>query len=261
MNAAQHGDDHGRWRDDPRAARRPRARGCATARLPARRRRAYRLDGVPRRIIAALRGLCTGASRLWPVGRPALARWRRRSRVFLSRFSEGARSRAGASDGDLAGWLDRRRDGGARHRATGEPDPCRRCRHHGPGRDDPRYLPHAGRGEFAPLLRRPGTRCAAGRRCRKGRYAACRKKPGDRHAARLPAALYNPDLSKWLHRIDVPTLLIWGAEDGLVPPAFGEAYRALIPGATLVVLPAAGHAPFDEQKDAFLAAFSEFIGA
>ena len=72
---------------------------------------------------------------------------------------------------------------------------------------------------------------------------------------------YNPDLSKWLHRIDVPTLLIWGAEDGLVPPAFGEAYRALIPGATLVVLPAAGHAPFDEQKDAFLAAFSEFVGA
>ncbi len=59
----------------------------------------------------------------------------------------------------------------------------------------------------------------------------------------------------------MPTLLIWGAEDGLVPPAFGAAYRALIPGAKLVVLPAAGHAPFDEQKDAFLAAFSEFIGA
>ena len=72
---------------------------------------------------------------------------------------------------------------------------------------------------------------------------------------------HNPDLGKWLHRIDVPTLLIWGAEDGLVPPAFGAAYRALIPGAKLVVLPAAGHAPFDEQKDAFLAAFSEFIGA
>ena len=27
----------------------------------------------------------------------------------------------------------------------------------------------------------------------------------------------NPDLAKWLHRIDVPTLLIWGANDGLVP--------------------------------------------
>lgn len=72
---------------------------------------------------------------------------------------------------------------------------------------------------------------------------------------------YNPDLGKWLHRVDVPTLLIWGAEDGLVPPKFGEAYRSLIPGAKLAVLPAAGHAPFDEEREAFLAAFSEFIGA
>jgi pimeloyl-ACP methyl ester carboxylesterase len=45
-----------------------------------------------------------------------------------------------------------------------------------------------------------------------------------------------------------------------VPPAFGEAYRALIPDARLVVLAEAGHAPFDEQKDAFLAAFLAFIG-
>jgi pimeloyl-ACP methyl ester carboxylesterase len=70
---------------------------------------------------------------------------------------------------------------------------------------------------------------------------------------------HNPDLAKWLHRIDVPTLLVWGAADGLVPPKFGEAYRARIPGSQLVVLPHAGHAPFDEQKDAFLAAFDNFV--
>jgi len=72
---------------------------------------------------------------------------------------------------------------------------------------------------------------------------------------------HNPGLAKWLHRIDVPTLLLWGEQDGLVPPAFGEAYRELIPGAHLVVLPAAGHAPFDEQKDAFLAAFFDFVNS
>jgi len=72
---------------------------------------------------------------------------------------------------------------------------------------------------------------------------------------------FNPNLSKWLHRIDVPTLLLWGAADGLVPPTFGEAYRALIPGSRLVILPDAGHAPFDEQKDAFLAAFFAFINS
>ncbi|HEX3860282.1 MAG TPA: alpha/beta hydrolase [Stellaceae bacterium] len=71
---------------------------------------------------------------------------------------------------------------------------------------------------------------------------------------------YNPGLARWLHRVDIPTLLLWGAKDGLVPPAFGEAYHALIPGSRLVVLPNAGHAPFDEQKDAFIAAFLDFIG-
>jgi pimeloyl-ACP methyl ester carboxylesterase len=71
---------------------------------------------------------------------------------------------------------------------------------------------------------------------------------------------HNPSLAKWLHRITVPTLLIWGDKDGLVPVRFGEAYRALIPGSRLVVLENAGHAPFDEQKDDFLAAFSDFVG-
>ena len=46
-----------------------------------------------------------------------------------------------------------------------------------------------------------------------------------------------------------------------MPPQFGEAYRTLIPGSRLVILPNAGHAPFDEQKDAFLAAFRGFTGA
>jgi pimeloyl-ACP methyl ester carboxylesterase len=70
---------------------------------------------------------------------------------------------------------------------------------------------------------------------------------------------HNPNLAKWLHRIAVPTLLLWGDKDGLVPPKFGEAYRDLIPNSRLVVLENAGHAPFDEQKDAFLAAFREFV--
>ncbi|HXO02756.1 MAG TPA: alpha/beta hydrolase [Stellaceae bacterium] len=72
---------------------------------------------------------------------------------------------------------------------------------------------------------------------------------------------YNPGLAKWLHRITVPSLLVWGDKDGLVPPEFGEAYRAAIPGSRLVVLEHAGHAPFDEQKDAFLATFRDFLHA
>ena len=70
---------------------------------------------------------------------------------------------------------------------------------------------------------------------------------------------HNPGLAKWLHRIAVPALLVYGDKDGLVPPEFGEAYRAAIPVSRLVVLKDAGHAPFDEQKDAFLATFWDFI--
>ena len=64
--------------------------------------------------------------------------------------------------------------------------------------------------------------------------------------------MHNPKLRYRLHRIDVPTLLIWGASDGLVSVAYAEAYRALIPGAKLVVIPAAGHLPQVEQPEVFL---------
>ena len=34
--------------------------------------------------------------------------------------------------------------------------------------------------------------------------------------------LYDPKLEKWLHRIDRPTRILWGAEDRIIPPAYGE---------------------------------------
>jgi len=78
-------------------------------------------------------------------------------------------------------------------------------------------------------------------------------------ANRIALALYtwdpymhNPKLKYRLHRIDVPTLLIWGAHDGVVPVAYAEAYHNLIPGARLVVIPAAGHLPQVEQPETFV---------
>ena len=62
----------------------------------------------------------------------------------------------------------------------------------------------------------------------------------------------NPDLVKWLHRIRIPTMILWGAEDRIFPPAYGEAYAALIPGAELRILPDCGHLPHQEMTDAFL---------
>ncbi len=61
--------------------------------------------------------------------------------------------------------------------------------------------------------------------------------------------MHNPKLRYRLHRIDVPTLLVWGASDGMVSTAYGEAYRAMIPDAELCIVPEAGHWPHVEQPD------------
>ena len=71
--------------------------------------------------------------------------------------------------------------------------------------------------------------------------------------------LYNPQLARWLRRISVPTLVLWGASDGIVSPAYGRAYSALIPGARFEVIEAAGHHPEIEQAAAFVERVVTFL--
>lgn len=66
----------------------------------------------------------------------------------------------------------------------------------------------------------------------------------DSHPAglRLMAhAMADSDLRDVLPRIDVPTLLLWGERDQRSPLGIAEAMLDAIPGATLAVLPGAGH--------------------
>lgn len=72
--------------------------------------------------------------------------------------------------------------------------------------------------------------------------------------------LHNPKLKHRLHRIKVPTLLIWGANDGVVTPQYGESFRKLIPNARLATIPQAGHWPHIEQPQACLAELRKFLG-
>jgi pimeloyl-ACP methyl ester carboxylesterase len=69
---------------------------------------------------------------------------------------------------------------------------------------------------------------------------------------------YNPHLRKWLHRIDVPTLLLWGASDKLLPPAYGQEFNRLIPGSKLTVFPECGHLPNIEKPTEFVDAIGKF---
>jgi pimeloyl-ACP methyl ester carboxylesterase len=53
--------------------------------------------------------------------------------------------------------------------------------------------------------------------------------------------MHNPRLKRWLHRIDRPTLLLWGAADGIVTPAYGEGWRQEIPGSKMELIPGIGN--------------------
>jgi pimeloyl-ACP methyl ester carboxylesterase len=72
---------------------------------------------------------------------------------------------------------------------------------------------------------------------------------------------YDPHLHKWLHRIDVPTLLVWGASDRVFPKDYAFTYQRLIPGSQVVIVPDSGHVPHVEQRQAFVAAIEGFLDA
>jgi pimeloyl-ACP methyl ester carboxylesterase len=89
------------------------------------------------------------------------------------------------------------------------------------------------------------------------RLEAKNRQATERLAAHPP--LFNPDLHKWLHRIAVPTLLVWGDDDRVIPAAYGEAFRALIPGARLSVIEHCGHAPQIEKAEELARLLAAFI--
>jgi abhydrolase domain-containing protein 6 len=60
------------------------------------------------------------------------------------------------------------------------------------------------------------------------------------------------DVEPRLGEIDVPTTLIWGADDGVIPLSYAEALQAAIPNSELKVLEGAAHIPHLHQPERFL---------
>lgn len=92
---------------------------------------------------------------------------------------------------------------------------------------------------------------------------ALKLKANDGMTERLLVA--NPETDKEvvgdkLAGITIPTLVVWGGNDELVPLADGKDYAAKIPGAKLVIVPECGHAPSVEKPKEFLAAVEKFLG-
>ncbi len=70
--------------------------------------------------------------------------------------------------------------------------------------------------------------------------------------------MHDPALVHWLHRIAAPTLVLWGAEDRVVAPDYGERLAAAIPGARFQRIAGAGHHPQIENPDAVAEAIEGF---
>ena len=68
-----------------------------------------------------------------------------------------------------------------------------------------------------------------------------------------------PDSVPTLSTVDVPTLLLAGAEDTLTPVADAELMRRHIPGSRLEVVPRAGHFAIYEQRNAAGKIIREFL--
>lgn len=66
-------------------------------------------------------------------------------------------------------------------------------------------------------------------------------------------------LSKQLGKLAVPTLVVWGARDRVVPVRQARAAIEHVPEGELVVLPDCGHLPHLERPDRFAAALEEFM--
>ena len=65
--------------------------------------------------------------------------------------------------------------------------------------------------------------------------------------------MHDPALPQLLGRAaGIPTLLVWGEQDAIVPVSAGRAYKDAIPGSELAVIQGSGHRPEIEAPDEFL---------
>jgi pimeloyl-ACP methyl ester carboxylesterase len=71
--------------------------------------------------------------------------------------------------------------------------------------------------------------------------------------------MHDPALLPTLGKIRLPTLIVWGAQDQVMPLDCGHLYQQAIPGATLRVIDHCGHWPHFEHPQALAEIIREFV--
>jgi len=76
----------------------------------------------------------------------------------------------------------------------------------------------------------------------------------------LAKSAIRQNLAEELHKIQQPTLLIWGKNDIVTPPFVAEEFKKLIPNSQLHFLDKCGHAPMMELPVEFNVILEKFLG-
>ena len=72
--------------------------------------------------------------------------------------------------------------------------------------------------------------------------------------------LADKGLRRRIHRIAAPALVVWGKEDGLVPPIYAEEFAKSLRDARVELIDGAGHVPQLEQLEAVSKKVFDFLG-
>lgn len=66
-------------------------------------------------------------------------------------------------------------------------------------------------------------------------------------------------LKRRIHRIQSPTLIVWGESDRLVPPSYAEDFRSSIRDSRVAIMKEAAHMPMLEKPAEFVSLVTEFL--
>ena len=92
------------------------------------------------------------------------------------------------------------------------------------------------------------------------RYYDMAVRAGNRRALVQRLALSEPDESRRIRDLRIPTLVLWGERDRLIPLQSARRFAQDIPGAQLVVLEGLGHVPQLEDAPRSVAEVQRFLG-
>jgi pimeloyl-ACP methyl ester carboxylesterase len=70
---------------------------------------------------------------------------------------------------------------------------------------------------------------------------------------------HNPKLPAYLRGVKVPTLIVWGREDAIIPLNCGELYQRALANSSLQIIDRCGHSPALEKPQEFLNAVLSFL--